>query len=298
MHRTEFDDEAEANRLRRERRIVKVRLQGGVPRYVRAEDLRLYANTFRREAKRLTDPQRAVYDALQRGSPLTPRQLKEETGLLNKQVMPALHRLQEAFLVYEDQVDDDWERGWYELAQEWPEVELAAERRDPARAEVLSRFLHAHVFATLEQLHDWSRLPARDLKRLCAGIEDDGRWRPAEVDGLGVGWTLAQAPAPPSATPPRGVFMLHKADPLVRSHASELERRFGSRDLLQFLLVDGAFQGVVRGHWRFAPYDVEDVSLELSRTESELRRDEILSAVVEGYPPSRHRVLRYAGRVV
>jgi hypothetical protein len=33
---------------------------------------------------------------------LTPQQIKEETGLLNQEIMPALHRLQEAFVVYED----------------------------------------------------------------------------------------------------------------------------------------------------------------------------------------------------
>jgi hypothetical protein len=34
---------------------------------------------------------------------LTIQQIKEDTGLLVKEITPVLHRLQEAFLVYEDQ---------------------------------------------------------------------------------------------------------------------------------------------------------------------------------------------------
>ena len=33
--------------------------------------------------------------------------------MLVKEITPVLHRLQEAFLVYEDQYDGEWDRSWY-----------------------------------------------------------------------------------------------------------------------------------------------------------------------------------------
>ena len=90
--------------------------------------------------------------------------------------------------------------------------------------------------------------------------------------------------------------MLNKGDYLVRSHGSELRRRFGEREVLQYLLIDGELRGAICGHWGFKPYDVEDVALELSARERAARRDEILSAVTAAYPEPRHNVLRYDGR--
>ena len=107
-HRTRFDSEAVADTLRPTRRIVKGRFQGGGVGYVHASDLALYANAFRRPIGEMSVTQAQVYEALRDGGPLTSSLLKEETGLLKKQINPALQRLQEACLLYEDQVDDNW----------------------------------------------------------------------------------------------------------------------------------------------------------------------------------------------
>jgi hypothetical protein len=296
VHRTRFDDAVAADRLRRSRRLVKGRFQAGGVGYVLAGDLELYANAFRRPLARPNERQRRVYDAVRSAGPLTPRQLREESGLLHKQVMPALQRLQEAFLVYEDQVDDDWQRSFYDFASEWPEVELADERTARARAEVLERFLQSFVFATTEQLRDWSRWPARALDAVLSGLETQGRVRARKVAGLGEGWVPAADDAPDACTPPSGTWVLHSGDPIVRAHASELERRLEGREILQYLLIDGALSGAICGHWGFRPYDVEDVVVELPARERSRRRAEILAAVRTEYPAPRHHVLRYAGR--
>ncbi len=155
--RTRFDGLRTASRLRAERRLVKGRFQGGSVGYVHRGDLALYASAFARPLARPSENQRRVLDAVCTGGPLTPQQLREETGLLAKQVMPALHRLQEAFLVYEDQVDDSWERAWYEFAGEWSEVELDDARRDDDAVEVLRRAL---VLEPRQQPRDAPRRPA------------------------------------------------------------------------------------------------------------------------------------------
>jgi len=297
-HRTRFDDASAAARLRRRRELVKGRFQGGGIGYVLADDLELYANAFARPLARATSIQSGVLEAVRAAGPLTPRQLREETGLLAKQVMPALHRLQTAFLVYEDQLDDDWERPWFDFAGEWPEVSIVPERSDSSAVEVLGRFLHAHVFATPEQCASWSRWPARRVAKLLGELERSGRIKACSPAGLGEGHLCADAGrlSPPSAAP--GVLVLHRQDFLTRAAQTDLERRFGKRDSLQYLLVDGELCGAVRGHWGFHPYDVDDIDLELPARELAARRAEILAAVRAAYPEPRHHVLRYAGKAI
>ena len=304
VHRTVFDDSAITNRMRARRIIVKGRFSGGTIGYVLTKDLALYANAFRRPLPMPNEIQQTVFEVVTHWGPITPRQIKEETGLLNKQIMPALHRLQKAFLVYEDQVDSDWERGWYDFSAEWPEIKslsrpsLEDEAWETAAAEVLLRFLRGHVFATFEQLKDWSRFPSRSLAVLVPEMEKNNTFVPTVVEGLGEGWICAQdiSLSPCNASP--SVFMLHKSDILVKSHTSELKRQFGDREVLQYLLIDGAFQGAVLGHWRIGPHDVEDIVVALPVAERTDRREEILKAVAWGYRAPHSRILKYDGKEV
>jgi hypothetical protein len=296
--RARFDDGIEADRLRARRRIVKGRFLGGSIGYVLAEDLALYANVFRQPIPWLTEIQATVWETVQTTGPLTPRQLKEETGLLNKQIMPALHRLQRAFLVYEDQTDSDWERGWYDFGSEWPDVQLSDDQRQPAATQVLLRFLQGHVFATLEQFKDWSQLSTRFLTGVLQEMENAALIVPRAVPGLGEGWLRAgDSPLRPGEVAP-SAFMLHNADALVRSHASELKRRFGDYEVLQYLLIDGVFRGAVVGHWRIGPHDVSDIVLTLPAAERANRQAEILNVVAQQYHPPDSRILKYAGKAL
>jgi len=295
VHRTTFDNGAVADQMREERIMIKGRFLGGTIGYILAEDLELYANAFCRPLKGFTDTQQKVLEALQYAGPLTPRQFKEATGLLNKEIMPALHKLQQAFIVYEDQVDSDWERSWYDFATEWPEVNLDEEQWQNAAAQVLRRFLRGHVFATMEQLKDWSRFPSRALKKLVGEMEKGKILAAQEVVGLGEGWMCAEDASLEVREAPRSVFMLHKSDILVKSHYSELKRRFGEHETLQYLLIDGSFQGAVLGHWRISPHDVDDIIVELPAAERISRRREILDAVEWRYQTPHSHILRYDG---
>ena len=296
VHRAVFDDQAITADWREKREIVKGRFLGGTIGYVFSEDLSLYANAFQRPLERLSEAQELVYNTLQHVGPLAPRQLKEETGLLNKEIMPILHRLQEAFLVYEDQVDTDWERAWHVFSQEWPDIAIGPDLCEAAAREVLRRFLHSHIFATLDQIKSWSGWPARDIRHLLGSLESDGLLIRRNIDGLGEGW-IEQEPSD-SQEPLPSVFMLHKADPLVRANASELKERFAGLEVLQYLLIDGDFQGAVCGHWRIGPHDVEDIVLDLPEHERMARKVEILEAVAWRYHPPAHHILRYDGQPV
>ncbi|MFC1734573.1 DNA glycosylase AlkZ-like family protein [Candidatus Hydrogenedentota bacterium] len=298
VHRTDFNDGRVADRMRARRQIVKGRFLGTNISYVLAEDLELYANAFSRSIAEPTPSVEKVLECVQTTGPLTARQIKEETGLLSKRIMPALHKLQKAFLVYEDQVDSEWDRAWYDFAAEWPEIEVSEDKRLESTITVLERFLKAHVFANREQFKDWSQLSVKTLTEALDTMETQDLITPCSIKGLGEGWTLTNDKFPTNAKPKKSVFMLHRADFLVRSHARELKRRFDGAEVLQYLLIDGELCGAVLGHWRFGPYDVDDILLDLPKKTREGRRDAIIEAVTAEYCLPRHRVLKYDGKKV
>ena len=298
LHRTTFDDGELADAMRERRQLVKGRFWGGNIGYVLTADLDLYGTAFRKGLEQFNAVQEPVYQALWSAGPLTPRQLKEETGLLNKQIMPALHRLQQAFLVYEAQEDSSWERSWSLLEAEWPDVDLQRINWEEAAAQVLTRFLRSQVFATLAQFREWSQFAVRKLRQVLEEMEAAGRIVPCEIEGLGKGWSLPEDRELERRRPPRVVHMLHKADPLVKGHIGELKERFAGREVLQYLLIDGELRGAVCGHWRIGPHDVEDIAVELSAKERERRKAEIVAEISRVYHPPFSHVRRFAGKTL
>jgi hypothetical protein len=63
-------------------------------------------------------------------------------------------------------------------------------------------------------------------------------------------------------------------------------------------MIDGRLAGAVLGHWRFAPYDVEDIVLELPAKERGRVRRTVLDVVAAVYHPPRHHIRKYAGKSV
>ena len=104
------------------------------------------------------------------------------------------------------------------------------------------------------------------------------RWREGYLPAQDVPLLQAQA-----FEPLRGVLALHRNDPLVRCGESARKERYKSpekgSEVTQYLLVDGVIRGAVMGHFRYGPYDLHAVWLELPEQEAAVRRDEILRAV-------------------
>jgi hypothetical protein len=296
VHRATFDDSELTDLWRADRRIVKGRFLNGGLGYVFSNELELYGNAFQRPLIKLSLRQELIYETLAHVGPLTPRQIKEETGLLNKEIMPILHRLQQAFLVYEDQVDSSWERSWYIFSSEWPEVEINPERWGSAAQEVLRRFIHAQVFVTEEQIKDWSGWSIKQISHVLRPLKTHGDIGPCTIEGFGTGWMQCNDININASSPPRAVIMLHRSDPLVHARASELKRRFAGLEVLQYLLIDGDFRGAVCGHWRINPFDVDDIIIELDASECAKRKAEIIDAVAWGYHPPHHHILHYMGK--
>jgi len=293
--RATFDDKAVTDRLRATRELVKGRFLGDGIGYVLAEDLQIYANAFWKPVATTTDAQREVLASVQGGGPFSAGLIKEATGMLSKKIMPALHKLQKAFIVFEDQSDSSRERPWDLFKREWPDVEIDEELRVESMETILLRFLSVHVFMTSGQIASWSRMPVRFLKVVMQGLTECGRVALADIDGMGEGYMLSEDMTLKKSIPKPGVFMLHKADPIIRVHMTELKKMFEG-EVLQYLLIDGDLAGAVMGHARIGPHDVDDVQVLLSPSECKARRDEIIAVVSKGYHEPRSKILRYAGK--
>lgn len=103
--RADFDDLAYNKSRQFRRELIKGRFAGGNLGWILPEDLELFAALYRKPLKNATMTQQMLLERIEMSGPYTIGQLKEESGLLVKEITPALHRLQEAFLIYEDQYD-------------------------------------------------------------------------------------------------------------------------------------------------------------------------------------------------
>lgn len=228
--------------------------------------------------------------------------MKEFSGLLVKELTPALHKLQAAFLVYEDQSESGGDRGWFLFGEEFPEVDLRRYSRGEALSLVLPRFARRNVFFDLEMARSFYRLPLKELRAAADGLLARRELTEVTLDGR-PGWMLPEDRALlesrelPPAEP--CVLMIQRNDFLVKSNSVELAERFptrNKREVLYYLLVDGAFRGAVVGRFKFGPHIVEDVVLDLPEEEALRRRDEILAAVAVRLDPAVSPVRRFCGK--
>ncbi len=283
--RANFDD-IEYNRQRQARReLIKGRFAGGNLGWIVPEDLSLFAALYRKPIVGfMDDVQFTIMTLIERLGPLNIQQIKEETGFLVKQITPALHRLQEAFLLYEDQYDGEWDRAWYRFEEMFPEVDLEQYTRADALDIILQRFAYRLVWFDTKMAKSFYKLPEKEIKLSCQRLCGQGIF--AAVDG-GFMLTadvqlLSDLPEEPMAP----VLAFHRNDFLVRACEHELKAKFKplydvlpyDHDPQYYVLVDGEFRAVSVGHFRYGPYEIHDIVCD--SPDMWLRKDEICASVL------------------
>lgn len=220
--------------------------------------------------------------------------MKEFTGLLVKEITPALHKLQADCLLFEDQTDNEGDRGWFLFQDEFPEVDPNRLTRSQALARLIPRFAYRHVWISPEMLHDFYQIPLKEIRLALAEADL------AEADGgfllRGDLELLSRQELPP---PPEGVLLLQRNDFLAKSHAGALSERFSPAapwEVLYYLLIDGDLRGAVFGRFKFGPPVVEDIVTDLPEGEMLRRRDEILRAVTLCMPEKESIPRHFAGQ--
>lgn len=303
VFRAGFDEVAFISGLRARREVVKGRFQNGGIAYVFAEELELFASVYRKDPNRLSYDEMQLLDLLEHEGPMNIHLMKESTGLLTKQITPLLHRLQEKFLVFEDQTDCEGDRAWYLFSSEWPGLDCGRYSKEEGIRELIVRFIRANVWAGAEMIRSYYRLPVKEIKSALHSLADSGILLEQELsteddEGL-TGYILSEDKTIVSEdlVPSKSVFVLHRNDFLVKSNEHWLKTKFQSEDydILQYILLDGVFQGVVLGHFKNGPFIIEDIKLNLPAGTAMARRSEIIAAVGLVNDPVASPVRRFMG---
>lgn len=277
-HRADFND-IEFNRERkRTHALIKGRFAGGNLGWIMPDDLELFAAIFIKPLDRFASKQTALMELIEREGPLTIQQMKEETGMLVKQITPVLHRLQEAFLVYEDQYDGEWDRGWYKFADMFSDADLTRYSRLDALKILLKRFAYRHVCFDIKMARSFYKLPEKELKAAVIVLVGDGVLRETEY-----GYVLCEdleILKNYASDTPKSVYAMQRNDFLVKSNEHWLKEQFthSYSDTLYYILIDGKFRGAVVGKFRYTP-EVEDVILDLSEDETAAWKVEALQTI-------------------
>ena len=246
-YRTAFND-IEFNRERqRTHALIKGRFAGGNLGWIMPEDLESFAAAFIKPLDKPLPKQTAIMELIEREGPLTIQQMKEETGMLVKEITPVLHRLQEAFLIYEDQYDGEWDRGWFKFPDMFPDADLAKYSQPDALAVLLRRFAYRHVCFDIKMVKSFYKLPEKDIKAAVAVLTEGDTLVEAEV-----GYLLREdldTLQSYAAEPPKSVYAMHRNDFLVKSNEHWLKEKYPHSypDTLYYLLIDGEFTR--RGGW-------------------------------------------------
>lgn len=274
----EFNKDRQYDRL-----LIKGRFGGGNLGWIMPEDMELFTALYRKPLKSPTLAQLQLLELIQSIGPLNIQQMKEETGLLVKEITPALHRLQEAFLIYEDQYDGDWDRGWYRFDEMFPNVNVEKLTRHEALKIILQRFAYRLVWFDTAMAKSFYKLPEKEIKLAVSELVADGILISSDN-----GFMLksdSELLKSYEAKEMHFVYALHRNDFLYKSHEYIL-KDYAKRltdgleydcEPLQYLLIDGEFHGASVGHFRNGPYDLNDIVCDLP--DAEERKSEIINAV-------------------
>lgn len=281
--RADFDD-LEFNRNRQlKRELIKGRFASGNLGWIEPDDIELFAALYRKPLTKPTEEQRRILELIETAGPFNIQQLKEETGMLVKQITPILHRLQEAFLIYEDQYDGEWDRGWYRFHEMFPDVKTDRYTGLEALKIVLQRFAYRIVWFDTAMVKSFYKIPEKEIKQAVGELVDEGILVTSETGFLLKSDETLLADYEPKSM--RFVHAIHRNDFLYKAHEhilKEMAKRLTEglaydHEPLQYLLIDGEFLGASVGHFRNGPYDLNDIVCDLPDAES--RKDEIIEAV-------------------
>lgn len=282
-YRASFDD-IEFNRERqRERKLVKGRFAGGNLGWIMPDDMELFIGLYHKPLTNPTLNQTMLLEMIEKSGPYTIQQIKEETGLLVKEITPILHRLQEAFLIYEDQYDGEWDRGWYKFAEMFPEVNKEKYARKEALKKVLVRFAYRFVWFDSGMAKAFYKLPEKEINAAITELISEGVLK-IEKNGYVL---AADMEILADYVPVKRNFVcaLHRNDILYKAFEPQLKNWIAelTKDLeydhepLQYLLIDGEFHGASVGHFRYGPYDLNDIVCDLPDAAD--RKDEIIQEI-------------------
>ena len=285
----------EYNRQRQyEHLLVKGRFSGGNLGWIVPEDMELFMALYRKPLTKPTYQQQEILRLIETAGPFNIQQIKEETGLLVKQITPILHRLQEAFLIYEDQYDGEWDREWCRFDEMFPDADPKRYTQLEALKIILQRFAYRFVWFDAAMVRSFYKLPVKVILQALSELVNEGVLTVCEYGYLLQTDALLLASYEP--VPLHCTYAVHRNDPLYKAYEPILKELAAQwtegltydHEPLQYLLMDGEFHGACVGHFRNGPYDLNDIVCDLP--DAHERKEEIIAVIQEvnfGKMPSR-----------
>jgi hypothetical protein len=280
-------------RVRREGLVVKGRFQHGNIAYVPADEMRLFIGAFKK-SKGLGWDDTAVLETLQREGPLQKKDLGEMCGVKGKLLTAALQNLQANFLVFEQQLETEWDNPWCAIETEHPEWLEDVPEQLEARLEVIKRFTHAHVFSSAQEVKDWSGFTGKDVVLLLEELVKRGHLEKAEVGDWGEHYLASDyqdTTLEPHST------ILDPGDPLSTAQVSYLKADYPKMPVLKYVLLNGEICGLVEGRWGISAFDVTDVHVPEHAREGALRL-EIIEKIRRHFPLPAQRIQKFSGEIL
>ena len=303
--RADFDDYQYNYKLRQNRDIVKGRFQNGSVGYVAFDEFELFIGLYKKGPGRLSRMQFELLDLIEHEDGITIGRMKQATGWLVKNITPELHKLQEAFLIFEDQTDNEGDRMWFSLESVFPEIDTKKYSRSEALKIVLLRFAKLNIFFDASSARSFYKINLNDIKETADELVNSGEL--INYNGrymLKSDFEYLSSPESDDLKLEKSVIILHRNDFLVKSNENIeqqnprlLKDRFyhDKFGVLQYILIDGEFHGALCGNFKFGPAILEDVVLDLPDDEKISRKEEILNAIYEHHNRESSPLKKYCG---
>lgn len=303
QHRFDIDDRTLNNYKRANRNIIKGRFRGGNVGYIYADELPLFMAAYKKDINRLSEIDEIVLKTIKHEGAMNNHMIKEITGLLSKQISPSLQKLQKAFILFEDQVDNEWDRAWYILEDEFYDMELDKYSRSDAIDEVILRFTYLNVFIDETMIKSFARFSNKDINTAVISLLEKGKIIKASAGDI-KGYILKKdLDETNNCTKdiPDDIYIMDLNDYIVKSNEIKLKERFPRRKpylTLHYIFKKGEFIGALFGHFRFGPNDLEDVILDLEDNDKIKYKKRILNAIEKTYNPKETKLKRYCGEII
>lgn len=299
QHRFDIDDKTLNNYNRANRKIIKGRFRGGNVGYIYYDELPLFMAAYKKEVFRFNQIDEIVLRTIKHEGAMNIHMIKEITGLLSKQISPSLQKMQKAFILYEDQVDNEYDRAWYLLEEEFYDMDLDKYSKQDAIKEVIARFCYLNVMIDEKMIKSFTKFTNKDIKLAVKSLIDNGKI--IEVSSEDKGYVLKEdldEISNISSDIPDDIFIMDLNDYLVRSHEMSLKERFGDKKYktLHYILKKGEFIGAILGHFRFGPNELEDVQVDLPVKLKEQYKEEIINTIYKAYDKESSPLRRYGSQ--
>jgi len=284
QHRADFSDFQYNDKMRSRREIVKGRFQNGGVAYVFFDEIELFIAVYQKRLQRITPKMDEIISLIEHEGPINVKGIKEVLGMYVKDITPYLHKLQTAFLVFEDQKSVEWDRGYYLFQSEFPEVNFNRYSYSEALKILLMRFQSLMGWFDSVMVEGFYKLPKKELQKAIDELVNEMKLLPLTINekkGYISPSDLSSLQEFSLSKTSNQIFSLNKNDFYVKAMEPTLKILFPKKEYepMYYLMYQGQFIGAVYGKFRIRPDELEDVIILKSYEYLINRKNDIIKAI-------------------